>query len=170
MLEIIEYKGKSYPKLQSEGFAAQYAFQFAKKIIGEGKTGYDIGCNREEWSYKGSLMIDPILSNEYDAMNLPNIKVDYIISSHCAEHLEDWKVAIKYWLTKLHNGGVIFLYLPNCDYQAYWAYGNIKHKHYLSPSILKGFCQFLESECLISKYFVTQGYDLNASFYCVIEK
>lgn len=170
MIKTIEYKGKHYPLLQSEGFASQYAFPFAKKIIGEGKTGYDIGCNRKEWSYPDSVPIDPEFHTVYDAYNLPDMQVDYIFSSHALEHLRDWKEAILYWLIKLHNNGIIFLYLPNCDYQNYWAYGNKKHVHYLNPEIISGYCEWLQSEGLISTSGVTHGYDLNGSFYCVIEK
>ena len=56
MIEIIEYKGKTYPKFQSIGMASQFAIPFAKHVcIGE---GYDIGCMKKEWAFPGSIPID----------------------------------------------------------------------------------------------------------------
>ena len=165
MMDIIEYEGVAYPALQSTGFAAQYAFPFAKSILrGE---GYDVGSNRQEWCFPGARMIDQNLADGYNALHLPEGRVDYIFSSHMLEHIEGrFQDVIEYWLTVLRPGGVIFLYLPNCEYQKYWAWGNTKHIHYLCPSIMREYCSTLK----INKFFVTDGYDLNGSFYCVIEK
>ncbi|HXP49873.1 MAG TPA: hypothetical protein VN922_07970, partial [Bacteroidia bacterium] len=70
MIETIEFKDEVYPKFQSEGFAAKFAFPFAKEVcIGE---GFDIGCNRKEWAFPGAIMIDPAINKEYDAMKLPD--------------------------------------------------------------------------------------------------
>ena len=169
MLQTITYNNRDYPILQTEGFAAQYAIPFAKKIIGEGKLGYDIGCNRPEWAYPGAMLIDPVINPGYSAMNLPDKKVDFFLSSHMLEHyVGRFEEVIEYWLTKLNKGGIIFLYLPNCDYQEYWAFGNTKHVHLTSPSMMKRYCEFISPN--ITRYFVTEGYDLNGSFYCVIEK
>lgn len=193
MIETIEYKGSIYPLLQSQGFAAQYAFAFADKFcVGR---GVDIGCMKEEWAYPGAVPVDPEI-NKYDAMYLPPLRIinsirmteasitdvgygiggdvtyrddkwDYIFSSHCLEHIPiKVSIVLEYWLTQIKKGGIIFLYLPNCDYQTYWAFGNRKHVHYLNPAIMKGVCEDLNA----SKYFVTEGYDLNGSFYCVIER
>lgn len=100
-MNTIKYDGVEYPDLQTKGFAAQYAFPFANQIItGE---GFDIGCNRKEWAYPGAQMIDLVFNDEYDAYNLPNKKVDYIFSSHCLEHLNDWVGALDHWTTRLHR-------------------------------------------------------------------
>lgn len=45
-METIEFNGKIYPKFQSEGFASQFAFPYAKKVC-KG-VGFDVGCNRIE--------------------------------------------------------------------------------------------------------------------------
>lgn len=170
MIEVIEYDGIAYPELQARGFAAKFAFPFAREIVSG--FGCDIGCNRPEWAYVDkngtpALMIDPEIDLVYDAMNLPPGRFDYCISSHMLEHyVGRFQDVIEYWLTKIRLGGVIFLYLPNCEYQKYWAWGNKKHIHYLTPKIMKEYCETLS----VTKYFVTEGYDLNGSFYCVIEK
>ena len=49
-MKLLEYNDKMYPKLQEEGFAAQYAFPFAKKFCTG--YGYDIGCGKEEWAFR----------------------------------------------------------------------------------------------------------------------
>ncbi len=173
MIETIEYKGSIYPKLQAEGFAAQYAFPFAQKFCNG--IGFDIGCMKEEWCYPGAIAIDPEL-NEWDAMTLPslqhdnkNLSLDYIFSSHCLEHLNDWVAALDYWATRLKSGGVLFLYLPNMDGQRYWRpQNNRKHKHYLNPHIIHSYFEDRKELWKIS--VITVGMDLNASFYAIAEK
>lgn len=113
------------------------------------------------------MPIDPELDSRYHAMKLPDGEYDYILSSHMLEHyVGRFQDAIEYWLTKVKESGIVFLYLPNCDYQKYWAWGNKKHMHYLNPKIMKEFCETLN----VKKHIVTDGYDLNGSFYCIIEK
>lgn len=166
-VKMITFNGKHYPELQAKGFAAKFAFPFAHEIIGEGKTGYDIGCNRKEWSFPGSIPIDPAIADcRYDAYHLPDMKVDYILSSHCVEHLPDWVKAIDYWHTKLHSGGVLFLYLPH-PVQEYWLpHNNRKHIHTLFPDMMAKYLS--DRECW-ENIFVT-GWDLNCSYYVIAQK
>jgi len=164
-MNVINFNDKFYPEFQSKGFASQFAFPFAKHFcIG---IGYDIGCNRIEWSFPNSIPIDPVL-NEYDAYNLPDQEVDYIFSSHCLEHLPNWVDALDYWISKLKSGGVLFLYLPHYD-QEYWRpWNNRKHVHCFTPNIIK---DYLVSNKLIRTDFVFVGErDLNHSFIAVAEK
>lgn len=173
MIELITYKGKDYPALQADGFAAQYAFEFAKKFC-KG-SGMDVGCMKPEWMLKGSLPIDICFNDPWSAMMLPMPQGrngdgwDYIFSSHCLEHLPDYVEALDYWSTKLKKGGVLFLYLPNMDYQQYWQpENNRKHLHYISPKVMQSY--FNNRTDMWGKVIVTEGYDLNGSFYCVCEK
>lgn len=166
MLQTIRYNHREYPALQTKGNAAQYARPFAQELCSKGE-GFDIGCNRAEWALlPNAILVDPEINPEYHAMNLPNIKVDWIVSSHMLEHyVGRWQDVVEYWLTKIRPGGILFMYLPNCAYQQYWAWGNKKHVHYLSPSLLREYCEHHGF-----RHIVTDGYDLNGSFYCVIEK
>ena len=163
MSETIIYAGKIYPKFQTEGNASQFAIPFAKKFC-KG-VGYDIGCNRIDWSFPGSIPVDLVFDDGKDAYNLPDEKVDYIYSSHCLEHLEDWVSALDYWTSKLklskviNDGGQLFLYLPDYS-QEYWRpWNNRKHRHVLTPEILK---QYL-TDRYYTQIFVS-GVDLNNSF------
>ena len=159
--QLIEYKNQLYPKLQEQGFAAQYAFPFAQKIcIGK---GLDIGCKHKEWAFPGSIPIDLEFEDSYDAYNLPKGKFDYIFSSHCLEHLPNWVMALDYWISKLKENGILFLYLPHYS-QEYWRpWNNYKHVHVLEPHILKDYLEATEK----FKHIITTGYDLNNSFYVV---
>ncbi len=164
MIETITFNANTYPKLQSAGFAAKFAFPFAKEIC-KG-VGYDIGCNNLGWCLPGAIPIDPALPNCInDAYNLPTQEVDYIFSSHCLEHLKDWVGAIDYWKTKLKDGGVLFLYLPH-SLQTYWRpWNNRKHIHSLEAATIQ---QYLYDRKW-KNIFVT-GFDLNSSFYVIAEK
>lgn len=172
MIETIEFQGDIYPKFQSEGFAAQFAMPFFKHFC-KGDLGVDVGCNREEWKFPGSIMVDPAIDSRYDALNFPNVlnpltntnHYDWIASSHCLEHLNDWTGVLNYWWSKIRYEGVIFLYLPDYS-QKYWRpWNNRKHVNVLTPEILR---DYFESKGA-SKIFVS-GVDLNNSFYVVAEK
>lgn len=161
-MELINYKGKNYPKFQSEGFASQFAIPFAKHFC-KGK-GVDVGCNRIDWIFPGAIPVDPVL-NEYNALNFPYEDLDYIFSSHCLEHLAYWVDVLDYWTSKLRIGGVLFLYLPDYS-QIYWRpWNNRKHLNIFTPEILN---DYLEDKGYINIFI--SGVDLNNAFMVVAEK
>jgi SAM-dependent methyltransferase len=163
-MNTINFDGHTYPKLQAEGNAAQYAIPFARNFcIGR---GLDIGCMHKEWAFPGAIAIDKDFPDHYDAYNLPPGSFDYIFSSHCLEHLENWVKALDYWTTKIRSGGCLFLYLPHYK-QAYWRpWNNKKHLHVLTAEILEDYLNHGSRY----KNIITTGYDLNYSFYAVAEK
>lgn len=164
MYDAIEFNGINYPKFQSEGNAAQFAIPFAKYFC-SGK-GLDIGCMHKQWAFPGAWPIDKNFPDEYDAFNLPDGLFDYIFSSHCLEHLNDWVAALDYWTTKISSGGVIFLYLPHYS-QEYWRpWNNRNHLHSLHGEVLR---DYFESKRSYNNIIVT-GHDLNSSFYIVAAK
>lgn len=163
MIDTIEFKGQVYPKFQSEGFAARFAFPFAEQVC-KGR-GYDIGCSKLEWSFPGSIPIDMSLPGGYHAMHLPYTCMNYIFSSHCLEHISNWVEVLDYWYENLIDGGTLFLYLPHPS-QEYWLpHNNRKHVNIFHPQDLK-------------KYFIDKGFkkvfvsdvDLNNSFMIMGEK
>lgn len=166
MIETIQYNSIDYPALQAQGNAAKFAIPFALEVIKpQGKTGYDIGCNRTEWALPGAIPIDLTFDTPFDAYTLPEMKVYYIFSSHCLEHLRDWVEALDYWVSKLHDGGILFLYLPHYK-QGYWRnWQNRKHIHNLSPEMLRDYL----TDKGMKNIFVTE-WDLNYSFYAIAEK
>jgi hypothetical protein len=171
MIETIEFKGTTALNLQTKGNAMQYALPFFKQIIGDFKNIADIGVSQKEWGYPGADHIDLAFNDGFHAMNLPPVTYDFLVSSHFLEHyIGRFEEVIEYWLTKIRKGGAILLYLPNCNDSKYWAFENTKHIHYLTPDIMSRYCAYLSYDDKISRYFVTQGSDLNASFYVIIEK
>jgi predicted SAM-dependent methyltransferase len=162
-MNVITYQGDLYPAFQTVGNAAQFAIPFAKHLC-KGK-GYDIGCMKEEWSFPGSIPIDIRFDDPYDANNLPDEQVDYIFSSHCLEHIDDWVSTMDYWYSKLKIGGTLFLYLPDYS-QKYWRpWNNRKHKHYFGPAIIGDYMDHRGY-----KNVFVSGIDLNSSFMVVGEK
>jgi hypothetical protein len=162
-MDLIYYEDSKYPSFQSEGNASQFSIPYAKKFC-KGK-GYDIGYCKEEWKFPNSIGIDLCdNTNDYNANNLPDEKVDYIYSSHCLEHVTNWVDTIEYWINHIKEKGILFLYLPDFS-QKYWRpWNNKKHNHCFNTNIFYEFC--------ISKkfknYFIS-GIDLNNSFFVVIE-
>ena len=165
-IETISWDFNIYPKFQSEGFAAKFAFPFAEQVL-KGKI-VDIGCMRKEWSFPGSIPVDISFNDGFDAFNLPTGEFDGIFSSHCLEHLTDWVGALDYWSTRMKGGGVLFLYLPNMDLQVYWQpANNRKHLHHLTPDILSMY--FTSRRDMWRHVFISDS-DLNSSFGVMAEK
>lgn len=163
MIQILNFKNKVFPIFQSKGFASKYCFPFATEVCTG--VGYDIGCMNKEWALPGSIPIDTTFNDGYHANNLPDIEVDYIFSSHCLEHINDWVGTLNYWVSKLKEGGVIFLYLPHYS-QDYWRpWNNRKHINIFKPKYLKNYFE----DKNFKKVF-TSGVDLNNSFMVMVEK
>ena len=160
MIKTVTHDGKIYPEFQTNGNAARFAMPFAKELL-QG-NGLDIGCNRKDWAFPGAKMIDLEIDDEWDAFNLPNEKYDYIFSSHCLEHINDWVGALDYWGEHLKAGGVMFLYLPHYS-QTYWRpWNNRKHVNILTPEFIKDYFEERNySSILVS------GPDLYNAFYGV---
>jgi len=167
---FLKYNDKKYPELQANGFAAQYAFPFATQVC-KG-NGFDVGCAKAEWSLPGSIPVDKSFDDPYHAMNLPlhstpeRQRLDYIFSSHCLEHIPNYVETLEYWVNSLWCNGILFLYLPHYS-QEYWRpWNNKKHVHAFTPEIIR---DCLESMGL-STVYVTEGWDLNNSFYAIGQK
>ena len=162
-IQTIEFQGEIYPLFQAEGFASQYAFPFASKVC-KG-IGYDIGCMKKEWSFPGSIPIDKLFEDGWDALHLPQKGVDYIFSSHMLEHTENWIETLDYWTSVLKIRGILFLYLPHYD-QKYWRpWHNRKHKHALNSQMIRDY--------LTDNHYTNIFYserDLNYSFMIFGEK
>lgn len=169
MIETIEFKGEVYPKFQASGFAARFIFPFAKEVC-KG-VGVDVGCNREEWCFPGAIPCDPNMNTSNDANRFPigyrsaTNCLDYIFSSHCLEHINEWVDTLDYWYTKLKDGGVLFLYLPHPS-QKYWLpWHNRKHVNILHPKDIKAYLK----DKGYKNIFVSKR-DLNHSYCVMAEK
>ena len=157
-----EFNGVLYPNYLRDGNMMQYIRPLAEKYcIGK---GIDIGGGK--WPFC-ERVVD---SGNEDALNFNGEDYDFIFSSHCLEHLDKPRVALRYWLTKLRPGGVLFLYLPHPDME-YWRPGNHKgtscdppspHRNIWEPHVaaaMVGFAGFRD--------IIYSGRDLAWS-YCVV--
>lgn len=164
-IDTIEFKGDIYPAFQASGNASRFAFAFAQEVCNG--VGFDIGYSKAEWKFPGAIGIEPSIDFTYDAMNLPDIKVDYIFSSHMVEHFKgNFSDLLDYWTSKIKSGGVLFLYLPHPS-QRYWLpFHNKKHIHSLSPELIRLYLQYSEKY----KNIYVSGVDLNNSFMVMAEK
>jgi len=104
------YKGERYPDYLNHGNACQF---IAPKALAYCKgRGIDIGAGT--WSLPGSIPIqDEPHMNAYKLDTFPDDSLDYVFSSHCLEHLDNWAEALSLWISKLRIGGILFLYLPH---------------------------------------------------------
>ena len=93
-MDTVKFNDKEYLSIQTNGNAARFTLPFAQEIL-SGK-GLDIGCSKKEWAFPGSTPIDIVFDDPYDAMNLPDEMYNYIFSSHCLEHLNDWVGVLDY--------------------------------------------------------------------------
>lgn len=168
MIETIEFQGENYPLFQTNGNAARFCLPFALEVCkGE---GYDIGCGKLEWSFPDSIPVDIALpkwgKNNLEAMNLTRGGMDYIFSSHCLEHLNDWVSVLDYWTLRIRKGGTLFLYLPHYS-QKYWRpFSNRKHLNIFTPRIIK---DYLINSGNYKNIFVSKR-DLYNSFMVMAEK
>tara|TARA_B110000211_G_C13982947_1_gene510303 strand:- start:17 stop:526 length:510 start_codon:yes stop_codon:yes gene_type:complete len=167
-MDTINFKGKEYPEFQSNGNFTRFAEPYAKelcKALPDDPKGFDIGCNRPEWAFPNSTIIDTVFDDEWDAFNLPYKEAPYIFSSHCLEHIPRWFDALEYWTNCLKNSGTLFLYLPSYS-QEYWRpWNNRKHNNIFTPEIIKDALLALGYK----NVFVGEP-DLNNSFMAVGEK
>lgn len=161
MIETISYKGREYPAFHAKGFAAKYAFPFAKEVCSG--VGFDIGCMKKEWAFPGAIPIDLSFEDGFHAMNLPDVAIDYIFSSHCLEHIPDWVGALDYWLAKLKPAGVLFLYLPHYEEEYWRPWYNRKHVSIMTPEhitdwmLARGMKHVFNSNRDMNNSFVVMG-------------
>jgi hypothetical protein len=105
------YGGNFYPDYITVG-GNSLAIQRIASEYCRGK-GIDIGANY--WPFPGSTPIDtergPGTANKIE--DIPPSSQDYVFSSHCLEHIEEWGKALDVWTSKIKRGGHLFLYLPH---------------------------------------------------------
>lgn len=129
-----DYGHDFYPDYLNHGNARAHIMRIADQYC-VGDQALDIGCS--QWPYPGARGIDdqPGL-NAYELDSVEDNSQDFIFSSHCLEHLENWQDALNLWVTKLKPGGVLFLYLPH-ESMALWRRGGpwVGHAHKWVPDV-----------------------------------
>ncbi len=134
-----QYEGKFWPDYLTVGGASfaihRRALQYCK-----GK-GIDVGAGL--WPLPGADAVDtgrgPGTTRKIE--DIPENSLDYIFSSHCLEHIQEWQTTIRNWVGKLREGGTLFLYLPHPEC-AIWKRGSPfvgdGHVWTPTPALVKG--------------------------------
>ncbi len=138
------YGGDFYPDYLHMGGASHQIAGVASKLC-KGH-GADIGAGI--WPLPGATPVDiwrgPGAQHSIDEFKAGEL--DYVFSSHCLEHIDDWRGALSSWVELLRPGGTIFLYLPHPKCKI-WEPGSAfvgdAHVWAPSPSVIK---EFLEGE------------------------
>lgn len=96
-------------------------------------NGLDVGCYK--WPWPKSIAIEPdertakyikeTLGREVhrfkgdDLSAIESEKYNYVFSSHCLEHIVNWKKALDEWVRVIKKGGYLILYLPHPRREVY---------------------------------------------------
>jgi SAM-dependent methyltransferase len=161
------YRGRFYPDYLTVGGASQAITQVALKYC-QG-SGLDVGAGF--WPLSGSRAVDLERGpgKGFCIADFQDGSLDYIFSSHCLEHIDQWKYALTEWLRKIKTGGILFLYLPHPDCEI-WHPGSpfvgTGHKWIPTPVVVKQ--ALLDLKCTIID--ADDGPDTMCSFYICCRK
>ena len=100
---------RSYKEKCQNGFFDKY--MFGKTAVEVGGTGYSEGAQP---ILPGVINID-IDYPGYDGLHMPfeDESQDYIYTSHCLEHIEDYKTALREWYRVTKTGGYMVIIVPH---------------------------------------------------------
>lgn len=139
---------KAYNRRKRSGF-------FIKYCKGH---GIDIGCGddplqdemiTELVKYDQNQIPDCVIGNAETLSEFPDCSFDFVYSSHCLEHIKDYKNALCNWFRVLKVGGFLILLLPHRDY--YECKDELPSKH--NPDHKVYFLPFIdEHPCTVSVY------------------
>lgn len=161
------YKGKLYPDYLTVGGASCAIFRVAQKHC-RGR-GIDVGAGL--WPLPGATPVDiwrgPGAGKTVD--DFASESLDFLFSSHCLEHIENWRAALAEWVGKVKPGGIVFLYLPHPEC-GIWERGSPfvgdEHKWSPTPTVIEGALQ--ELGCAVLEK--DAGPDAMYSFYVCARK
>lgn len=107
------YRGKFYPDYLTVGGASFAIFRVASQHC----TGRGIDVGAGLWPLPGSLPVDAERGPGHGRAlsEFTEASLDYVFSSHCLEHIDEWRGALARWVSKVRHGGIVFLYLPHPD-------------------------------------------------------
>lgn len=107
---FFQYRDELYPEYLNNGNAMSFIKEKAIRYC----TGKGIDIGADKWPFPGAIPIqNEVHQNANKLDSFENDSLDYVFSSHCLEHVDDWKGALNLWITKLKPGGILFLYLPH---------------------------------------------------------
>lgn len=110
MAAVIDDMLSPYPRYLNVGNAKS----FVEDVASEYCRGQGIDVVAGRFPFPGAIPVDnePHL-NANDLKRFADSTLNYVFSSHCLEHLDAWKEALREWIRVLKKGGILFLYLPH---------------------------------------------------------
>jgi SAM-dependent methyltransferase len=99
----------AYPGYLHHGEAAAFCRYHAQRHC-RGR-GVDVGAGR--WPFPGAHPVEDGAEENAYRLKAADDSLDYVFSSHCLEHLERWRDALREWRRVLQPGGILYLYLPH---------------------------------------------------------
>ena len=106
------YQEKFYPDYLTVGGAS---FTVQKKALSYCRGhGVDIGAGLAI-ARGNTSRCEQGLGKNLSITDFTDTSLDYVFSSHCLEHIQQWQESLDVWLSKLKPGGILFLYLPHPD-------------------------------------------------------
>lgn len=99
----------AYPGYLHQGEAAAFCRYHARRYC-RGR-GVDVGAGR--WPFPGAHPVEDSPDENAYRLKAADGSLDYVFSSHCLEHLEDWRGALREWRRVLVPDGILYLYLPH---------------------------------------------------------
>jgi SAM-dependent methyltransferase len=137
-----QYRGDIYPDYLNHGNAKSHISELATQWCRG--SGIDIGADR--WPLEGSTPIQNEADlNAYKLDAFADGSLDYVFSSHCLEHLQDWRAALQLWISKLKQGGILFLYLPHESMKLWHPCGPWVHSDHKWKPTLRVLIPFLQA-------------------------
>lgn len=146
--------------------------------------GLDVGCGPQKlWATSigvdsgidtelfGIQMAPDVRTEAHDLSMFADGSMDYVFSSHCLEHIQDFKRALKEWWRVIKDNGHLVLYLPHkALYPNIGTKGsNPDHKHDFTESdIIKAMSEIAPGWLLLEKQ--QRNDDQEYSFLVVFQK
>jgi SAM-dependent methyltransferase len=156
-------KSKLYSGYLKRGNMSQGIKSLAEKYcLGE---GVDVGASN--WPISGARVIENKKEENAYIIKEQDNSLDFVFSSHCLEHLDEWQDALREWHRVLKHEGVLVLYLPHPSCEMWLPEVNKYHKWSPEPMIIE---EFLSSQLKMKIKEITYLPDAFMSFVIIAEK
>lgn len=128
-------------------------------------NGIDVGASN--WPIAGARIIENKKEENAHIIKENDNSLDFVFSSHCLEHLENWEKALQEWHRVLKSSGNLFLYLPHSSCEMWLPGVNKYHKWSPKPKVIE---EFLSKKLKMKIKEITYLPDAFMSFVVVAEK
>lgn len=124
---------RMYPRYLQSGNATSFCRHHAAQYC-KGK-GLDIGPGR--WALENARGIENTNKENATKILEDDNSQDFVFSSHCLEHIADWRAALDEWSRVLRPNGILYLYLPHPACEMWHHKVNPFHKWDMDPHTVK---------------------------------